>query len=211
LQAFIHLTGFMIQPLMVFSFLLTCLTTLSRLNEPSTFRLSTLIPVSGNLLVAGNMPIVALQNLIWAILFPFIILCTLAPWISSLTTMKALNLSLTTNLPTLFGLLLLGFGLSLSNTLEAGKALFTNRNWEFSRTPKYADLQNKQDWRLRKYQIPLDLLWMPELVFILLGLWAIGTAVHNTNYSVLFILIPFTVGYGFVLLFSILQSKKGIA
>ena len=211
LQAFIHLTGFMIQPLMVFSFVLTCLTTLSGINNPSTTQSSTLIPASGKLLMAGVIPIVTLQNLIWAILFPFIVLCTLAPWISSLTTLKAQNLSPVRHLPTLFGLLLLGFGLSLSNTREAGKALFTNRIWEFNRTPKYADLQNKQEWRLKKYQISLDLLWISELVFVMSGIWAIRIAVQQMNFPVLLILVPFTISYGFVLLFSILQSQKGKA
>ena len=208
LQAFIHLTGFMIQPLMVCSFLLTCLATLSGLDAPASVHLSSFIPSSRNLLWAGTLPINGLQNLTWAILFPFIALCTLAPWISALTTLKAQNLSPMGQLPTLFGLLLLGFGLSLSNTREAVKALLTNRIWEFSRTPKYADLQNKQDWRRMEYQIPLDLQWLAEFVLGMLGGWAIGAAIQQANIAVLLILVPFTVSYGFVVLFSILQSRK---
>jgi cellulose synthase/poly-beta-1,6-N-acetylglucosamine synthase-like glycosyltransferase len=208
LQAFIHLTGFMIQPLMVASFLLTCLATLSGINNPSTAQSSAMIPANENLFIAGVIPILSLQNLIWTILFPFIALCTLAPWISSLTTLKAQNLSPFRHLPTLFGLLLLGFGLSLSNARETGKALLTNRIWEFNRTPKYANLQNKQDWSTKRYQVPMDPLWMAELFFFLLGLSAIVAAIRVSNFSVFLILVPFTISYGFVLLFSIMQSQK---
>ena len=141
-QAFIHLTGFMIQPLMVFSFLLTSLVTIFGVNNPSHSPLITLIPPNGILLMPVTMPFTSLQNLIWLILLPFIVLCTLAPWISILSSLRALNLSPARNLAALFVLLSLGFGLSLSNTREAGKALLTNRIWEFNRTPKYADLHN---------------------------------------------------------------------
>jgi len=208
LQAFIHLTGFMIQPLMVFSFVLTCLATLSGLNNPSTIHLTTLIPSIGNSLNPGTKAIISLQNLISVILLPFIVLCTLAPWMSSLTTMEAQDLSPVRQLPTLFVLLMLGFGLSLSNTREAGKALLSNRNWEFRRTPKYADLQNRQEWRTKRYQTSMDPLWMAELLFILMGLLAIGSAIRVSNFPVLLILVPFTLSYCFVLLFSVLQSRK---
>jgi len=211
LEASVHLTGFMIQPLMVFSFVLTCLTALSGLSNPSAIHLISLVPATGNLLMAGTIPINTLQNLIWVILFPFIVLCTLAPWVSSLTTLKVQDLSPVKNLPTLLVLLFLGFGLSLSNTREAGKALLSNRIWEFIRTPKYADLQNKQDWRTRRYQSSMDPIWMAEVLFILLGLLAIGFAIHYSNLSVLLILVPFTLSYGFVLLFSILQSRNAKA
>jgi cellulose synthase/poly-beta-1,6-N-acetylglucosamine synthase-like glycosyltransferase len=211
LQAFIHLTGFMIQPLMVLSFILTCLTSVSGLSAPSISRLNTFIPANGNLIIAGAAPITSLQNLIWGILLPFIVLCTLAPWISSLTTLKFQSLSPMRNLPTLFVLLLLGFGLSLSNTREAGKALLSNRIWEFNRTPKYADLQHKQDWRKRRYQSSMDPIWMAEVFFILLGLLAIESGIRYSNFSVLLILVPFTISYAFVLLFSILQSRKAKA
>jgi cellulose synthase/poly-beta-1,6-N-acetylglucosamine synthase-like glycosyltransferase len=208
LQAFIHLTGFMIQPLMVISFLLTCLAVITGFNNPAAASMNTSTISTGNWLAAWADPVVSLENLIWVILFPLIFLCTLAPWMSSLTTLKVQGLSPLRHLPTLLVLLLIGFGLSLSNTREAIKALFTNRIWDFSRTPKYADLQNQQEWRTRRYQIPLDPLWMAELLFMIIGLLAIISAFKTMNYSVLLILVPFTVGYAFVLSLSILQSGK---
>jgi hypothetical protein len=167
-----------------------------------------LIPAYGTIFATRAANVIFLQNLVWLLLAPFIFLCTLAPWISLVTTLKIQNLPFMRNLASLLVLLLLCFGISLSTMRGVSQALFTNRAGEWTRTPKYADLQNKQDWRKSKYQIPLDLLSIWEFVFVLVGLWAIETAIQHTNFSVLLILVPFTLSYGFVLLFSILQSRR---
>jgi hypothetical protein len=108
-------------------------------------------------------------------------------------------------------IILLSLGISLSNMREAGKALFSNRNWEFKRTPKYADLNNRQEWRSRRYQISIDPLWVAELLFTLLGIVSIGMAIHVSNYSVLMILVPFTISYAIVLWLTLQQSRKSQA
>jgi len=208
LQAFIHLTGYMIQPLMVISFVLSCLAALWGVNNSHFAQASTLIPTYGTIFATKAATVIFLQNLVWLLLAPFIVLCTLAPWISLVTTLKIQNLPFMRNLASLLVLLMLCFGISLSTMRGVGQALFTNRTGKWTRTPKYADLQNTQDWRKSKYQIPLDPLWIWEFVFVSVGLWAIGTAFQHMNFSVLLILVPFTLSYGFVLLFSILQSRK---
>ena len=191
---------------MVISYVLTCLATITGLNNPAITHLTNGSPGQGNLFISGIFPIIDLQNLIWAILFPLIILCMVAPWMSSLSTLKAQNLSPARNLGTLFVLLLLGFGLSLSNTREAGRALFTDRTWEFNRTPKYSDLENKQDWRGKRYQISRDFFWVVELLFLLAGLLTMWIALQTSNIAVLLVLLPFVLGYAFILLFTIIQS-----
>jgi uncharacterized membrane protein YsdA (DUF1294 family) len=92
-----------------------------------------------------------------------------------------------------------------------GKALFTNRAWEWTRTPKFDNNQKDSVLQRNRYSIPLDTLWIWELMFTLLGVWAITTAIRHININVLFILVPYTVSYGFVFLFSILQSRKANA
>jgi len=208
LQSFIHLTGYILHPLMVFSFLLTCLATITGLNNPAKPLVNNMIPVQRDLLMAGAFPIRTLQNLIWGILFPLVILCMVAPWMSSLYTLKVQNLSPGRNLMTLFVLLLLGFGLSLSNTIEAGKALLTDRIWDFNRTPKYANLKNKQEWRRKRYQVSTDLLWILELLFLLAGLLTIGIALKSSNLPVLLVMLPFVLGYAFILLFTFLHRDR---
>ncbi len=208
LQAFIHLTGYIIQPLMVISFVLSLLAALWGVNIFRTPQLNPLISAYGTFSATKASAIIFLQNLVWASFAPLIVLCTLAPWISLVSTLKIQNLSLVRNLASLLVLLLLSFGISLSTMRGVGRGLFTNRAWEWTRTPKYADLQNKQAWRQSKYQVPLDPLWILEFVFVMLGIWAIGTAIQHMNFNVLIILVPFTLSYGFVFFFSILQSRK---
>jgi cellulose synthase/poly-beta-1,6-N-acetylglucosamine synthase-like glycosyltransferase len=207
LQAFIHLTGYILHPLMVISFVLACIATLSGLNNPHAVQVNTLAPFYVNLFGVRASAVITLQNLIWGLLGPLLALCTLAPWISSFSALKSQHLSLARHLSSFLVLLLLAFGISLSNTREAAKALFTNRIWSFVRTPKYADLKNKQDWQMRKYQIPLESVWILELAFIILGALAIVVAIQHSIIAPLLILAPFTLGYAFVFLLTILQSR----
>jgi cellulose synthase/poly-beta-1,6-N-acetylglucosamine synthase-like glycosyltransferase len=208
LQAFIHLTGYIIHPLMVISFVLTCLDVLLKINKPQSDPGHGLFPVTGNTFLPGIFNLHILQNITWIILFPLLILCTLAPWVSLISTLKIQKLSLWRNFASLLVLVLLSLGISLSNLREAFKALFMNRAWEFARTPKYADLENLQDWKKKKYQVPIDIIWIPELIFVLVGIWAIGTAIRLSNTPELLILVPFTLSYGFVMILSIMQSRK---
>jgi cellulose synthase/poly-beta-1,6-N-acetylglucosamine synthase-like glycosyltransferase len=127
LQAFIHLTGYMIQPLIVISFVLGCLATLWGVNTFHASRVDTWIPALGIFFATRAATIIFLQNLVWVFLAPFIALCTIAPWISLVSTLKIQNLPLMRNLASLFVLLLLCFGISLSTVRGVGRALFTNR------------------------------------------------------------------------------------
>ena len=211
LQAFIHLTGYMIQPLMVISFMLGCFGALWGVSSYQSLQTSVLVPTFETFFLPGAAAMILWQNLIWLFLTPFIALCTLAPWLSLLATLKVQNLSLARNLASLLVLLLLCFGISLSILRGAIRAFFTRRTWEWARTPKNADLQNRQGWKQHKYQLPIDPLWVWELVFVVLGLWAIGDTIRTETFSSLFLLVPFTISYGFVLMFSLLQNRKAKA
>jgi len=150
--------------------------------------------------------LVTLQDMIWLGLVPLIILCTLAPWVSAIATLRYQKLSLLNNLNGLLELFMIGFGTSLNNTLGAGKALFSNRAWGWDRTPKYADLKSQSGWRTKKYKINSNLVWLLELAFACLGVFAIIHAFLHSNYTALFILVPFTFAYGFISLQTKLQS-----
>jgi cellulose synthase/poly-beta-1,6-N-acetylglucosamine synthase-like glycosyltransferase len=209
LEAFIHLTGYMVHPLMFSSFVLACVTTLSQVD---TFRIT---PPVFSLLAAGDpeamraTALVVLQNLPWVLLGSMIVLCTVAVWITPIVTLKVQHLSISRNLSSLLVLFLLGCGVSLNNTIEAGKALLTNRDWAFKRTPKYAVRHRKEEWRDKRYQVPLDLVCLLELSFVCLGVAAIGFAAWRSKFGVLLILVPYTVAYAFVALLTIRQSRQG--
>lgn len=206
-QAFIHLTSYLINPLMLFSFLSNCLAVLIGFKNSFMPQASAMIALSASLLPGRIFMGAILQHDIWLALSPLIVISSLAPWISMFSTLKFQKLSFFQSLPDFLVLTLLSFGISFNITLDAGRALFTRRNWEFIRTPKYADLQNGNELKRRNYQVSVKTHWIFELLLMLLGLWAIASAVAVNNLSVLILLVPFTIGYGFVFLFSLMQSQ----
>ena len=134
--------------------------------------------------------------------------CAVAPWVSAVLTLKAQNLPVSRNLLSLLILFLLGYGVSLNNTIEAGKALLTNRNWAFARTPKYATMQNEGEWKTKKYQTPLNFVWALELALVIFGGITIGFSIWHSNFGILLFLVPYTAAYTFVFSLTILQSRK---
>jgi cellulose synthase/poly-beta-1,6-N-acetylglucosamine synthase-like glycosyltransferase len=206
LEAYIHLTGYLLHPMMFISFLLASFGTLF---EVDTFLIHShmLTPFGGAF--ASFDPLLAnkIHNISWGALDAMILLSMVAAWLSPLITLKLQKLSIHKNLSGLLVLFLLGSGISVSNTVEAVKALFTNRDWEFKRTPKYANLQGKEGWRNRRYQIPLDFVFVLEVASVILGVVAIATAIIHRHYGVLAILVPYTTAYSFISLFTIRQSQ----
>jgi cellulose synthase/poly-beta-1,6-N-acetylglucosamine synthase-like glycosyltransferase len=206
LEAFIHLTGYMLHPLMFFSFLLASFGTIF---EIDTFLIHShmLTPFGGSFSAFEPATAQLVHNISWTFLDVMILLCMIAAWISPLVSLKSQKLSITKNLGSLFVLYLLGSGISVSNTVEAIKALLTNRTWEFNRTPKYANIQSKEGWRDRRYQVPLDFVFVLELASVILGLIAVTFAFMHGHYWVLLILIPYTSAYTFITILTFQQSR----
>jgi hypothetical protein len=148
-----------------------------------------------------------LHDLSWGALDALILLSMVAAWLSPLVSLKLQKLSIRKNLPGLLVLFLLGSGISVSNTIEAIKALFTNRQWEFKRTPKYANVKDEQGVRNRRYQVPLDFVFLLELASVCLGLIASTIAILRAHYFVLAILVPYTTSYIFISILTFKQSR----
>ncbi len=206
LFAFLHLTGYLIQPLMVCSFVLAVVVAFWEIGHQPVSTSGSIFPAIGVLDPIRTVSL--LQNVLWTFLMPFIVICTLAPWVALLNTLKVQKMSIGRNMGDLVMLLMLSFGISLSILKGAFRALFTRRRWDWTRTPKLADLQEKGQERRSKYFLPLDSIWIGETLFVLAGLVAIWAAWLRGNFSGLLILLPFTISYGFVLLASIIQSRR---
>lgn len=204
LQAFLHLTNYLVHPLMFISFLLACLATLFRVD---TFRL----PQTAFLFSSSVSSTDILRSMPLVLLVLLILLSAIAAWVTPVVALQREHLSISKNLSSLLTLFLLGCGLSLNNTIEAGKALFSNRIWSFQRTPKYALKNGGEKWQEKSYQVPLDFEVLLELVLTGLGSYAIGLAVWRSEFAVLLILVPYTVAYAFVFLQSIRQSRPEVA
>jgi hypothetical protein len=156
----------------------------------------------------GAVGALVLQNVAWVLLGSMIALCTVAAWITPTVALRAQGLPVLRNLSSLLVLFLLGCGVSLNNTIEAGKALLTNRDWAFKRTPKYAVRHGQEEWRDKRYQVPLDPECLLELSCVCLGGVAIADAIWQSSLAALLILIPYTTAYAFVLWLTIRQSRR---
>jgi len=207
LEAFIHLTGYLLHPMMFISFLLA---SLGVIFEVDTFLIHShmLTPIGGAFDAFDPITANRLHNLSWGVLDTMIVLSMMAAWLSPVVTLRLQKLSIRKNIPGLLVLFLLGSGISVSNTIEAIKALFTNRQWEFKRTPKYASVKGKEGWRNRRYQVPLDFVFVLELASVALGLTAISLAVIHAHFGVLAMLVPYTTSYIFISVLTYQQSRS---
>jgi cellulose synthase/poly-beta-1,6-N-acetylglucosamine synthase-like glycosyltransferase len=208
LEAFIHLTGYMVHPLMFVSFLLTFSATLLSVNSFRLAHVSTILQFANQPQALNIGGAFILETLTWVLLGSMILFCAVAAWVTPIASLRAQNLPVLSNLWSLVILFLLGFGISMSNTVEAGKALLTNREWTFKRTPKYAVESGKDQWRSRRYQVPLDRMALLELLLVFFGVIAMVYAVSRSNFVVLLILIPYTLAYAFVFFLTIWQSQQ---
>jgi hypothetical protein len=192
--------------MMFISFLLASLGTLF---EVDTFMIHShmLTPLGGAFAAFDPVTANQIHTLSWGVLDAVILISMVAAWLSPVVSLKLQKLSIWKNLPNLLVLFLLGSGISVSNTVEAIKALFTNREWEFKRTPKYANVKGKEGWRNHSYQVPLDFVFLLELASVCLGVIATTVAILHAHYTVLAILVPYTTAYIFVSLLTYLQSR----
>jgi cellulose synthase/poly-beta-1,6-N-acetylglucosamine synthase-like glycosyltransferase len=210
LEAFIHLTGYLLHPMMYISFLLASLGTIF---EVDTFLVHShmLTPIGGAFSAFDPLTAARLHNLSWGLLDMMILVSFFAAWLSPMVSLLQQKMPLRKNLGGLLVLFLLGSGISISNTVEAFKALLTNRQWEFKRTPKYAVIKEKQGWQAQHYQVPLDFVFLLELASVMLGLLATALAFMHHHYAVLAILIPYTASYIFISILTFQQSRPQAA
>jgi len=92
--------------------------------------------------------------------------------------------------------------------LEVAKALFMGNVGEFKRTPKYAVKKESDEWKDKKYQVPLQKTMLLELAMGVLGVASICFAVQTLNYGMVPILVLFTICYINIVVLTKLHSKK---
>jgi hypothetical protein len=62
-------------------------------------------------------------------------------------------------------------------------------------------------WQGSRYQVPLDFVWLTELVAVCLGVGTIVVAAIHANVGALLLLLPYTAAYSFVLILTLVQSR----
>ncbi|HKT21615.1 MAG TPA: hypothetical protein VJR06_03190, partial [Nitrososphaerales archaeon] len=118
------------------------------------------------------------------------------------------RLRLVENVKEVILLVVLGYGISISNSVQALGGLFSPRTGTFSRTPKYAIEARGQTWEEKKYQISSKGTTALELSATILAGAALVYGVVTSNYGILPILAVYLTGYSFVLYLTLTQTMR---
>jgi cellulose synthase/poly-beta-1,6-N-acetylglucosamine synthase-like glycosyltransferase len=202
-EAFVHLTYYMVHPLMVASFVLALLAVFLNVNVIS-YGVRVTLPNPGALF--GASPLVTLEVVPWAVFTLMIVLSTLAVLYYCVEAVRTQHLGLIRNVKQIILLVIIGYGISLSNSVSALSGLLSHHTGVFLRTPKYAITGSEGTWREKKYQLALNRVSVFESVASLVGIVALVYATVERNFGIIPILVIYVTGYLLVLFLTLSQS-----
>lgn len=226
-EALIHLSFYAVHPLMVSAYLIALIAAILdiRLVE---FDVSTML--TGPIEKAGVMPnmsffmklLMYLQAISkaaweavnympqWVALNLSIFFCAISMWIFYGQALKYQGIKIKNELKSLGALCLIGFGISISNTLAIIKGFFGKSPGTFFRTPKYKIEKITDTWRDKKYQVKLSKIVLLELIAGTLGLFAMIKAIFAStpNLGIVPILLLYTIAYFYIAKLTLQQSSK---
>jgi cellulose synthase/poly-beta-1,6-N-acetylglucosamine synthase-like glycosyltransferase len=176
LQAFLHLTHYMVHPMM----LLVVLTSIPMLYSQWFF-----------------------DNLAFPIMiFTLLCLATCGPSSMYLYSQRVLYHDWKSRIKILPFLMCLGTGIAVNNTKAVLEALL-NRESGFIRTPKYGIKKREDKWESKKYSIPLNAISMLELFLGLYSLSGLILFLFFSKYLVSPFLLIYTSGFFYVFFLSV--------
>ncbi|MEM2897256.1 MAG: hypothetical protein QXG01_06785, partial [Candidatus Bathyarchaeia archaeon] len=146
----------------------------------------------------------------WVALNISIFFCAISMWIFYAHALKYQDIKIKNEVKSLGALCLIGFGISISNTLAIIKGLFGRSTGTFFRTPKYRIEKATDTWKDKKYQVNLSKIVLLELVAGTLGLLSMLRAIlaSNPNLGIIPILLLYTVAYFYIAKLTLQQSSK---
>jgi cellulose synthase/poly-beta-1,6-N-acetylglucosamine synthase-like glycosyltransferase len=227
-QAAIHLSYYSVHPLMASAFLIAVVAALFdiRLVE---FDWSTI--VSESVERAGVRPDVSLYLRVWLylegiaaslwraanytphwlILNISIFFCAISMWLFYAYALRLQGRRLKGEIKALGALGVIGFGISLSNTISVMRGLFGRDPGVFARTPKYRIEKRSDTWRDKAYQVRLSRMTALEIGAGLLGIGCILKAYFGPvpNLGIIPILWLYTCAYLYVARLTIGEAAKG--
>lgn len=203
-EASIHLTYYLVHPLMVASFLLAVAADFLSINVVR-YGVSFTLPgptLNGTL----NVGILSFVLIPWLVFSSLVAISTFAVLLYCVQAVRLQKLSLPENVKQIMMLVIIGYGISISNSVQAMGGILSRNAGTFSRTPKYAIEGSGQSWKGKKYQIPLSKTSALEAAGVALAIAATIRAVLTSNWGLIPILLVYMVGYSFVLALTIKQA-----
>jgi cellulose synthase/poly-beta-1,6-N-acetylglucosamine synthase-like glycosyltransferase len=207
MEAGIHLTYYLVHPLMVASFLLAVAADFLSI-DVLRYGISITVPALFTAPNSVGVRMDTIQVVPWLVFSTLVILSTLSVLMYCVQAVSVQKLGLLRSLKWILFLAILGYGTSISNSVQALNGLLSSKTGTFSRTPKYAVVQTNEDWRDKKYQIPLNVTNFLEAGAVVLAILASAWAVLTVNLGILPILLVYLTGYAFILYLTARQRME---
>jgi len=134
----------------------------------------------------------------WIILNATIVFCSFSMWVFYAYALKLQGVPVKSQIKTLGALGLIGFGISISNTIAVAQGFLSRTAGVFSRTPKYKIEKREDSWRDKKYQINVNKTVGLEIFCGILGIIAMVKSGLDANFGIIPILFIYTVAYLYV-------------
>jgi len=147
----------------------------------------------------------------WLLLNVSIFFCAISMWLFYAYALRLQGRSVKEELKALGALGLIGFGISLSNTISVLRGFLGKGPGTFARTPKYRIERPSDTWRDKVYQVKLNRMTAAEIGAGLLGIFCILKAYLSPvpNLGIIPILWLYTCAYLYVARLTIKEAAKG--
>jgi cellulose synthase/poly-beta-1,6-N-acetylglucosamine synthase-like glycosyltransferase len=212
LEAFVHLTYYLVHPLMVASFLLAIIATFLNI-DVINYAVDISIPtlqigrLASTADLTSGLIFFTFQIAPWVIFTTLVVLSTLAVLYYCMEAVRVQKLGLLQNLKQIFLLVILGYGISISNSVSALSGLLSPQTGTFLRTPKYAITAKDQTWKGKKYQLSLNRVTLLECLAVVVGSLAVARAFQTNNVGIIPILAIYLAGYLLVFVLTVSHSS----
>ena len=147
----------------------------------------------------------------WVALNLTIAFCAVSMWIFYATALRTQGMRIKGQVQALGALGLIGFGISLSNTIAVAQGLFGRSSGVFARTPKYRIEHASDTWRDKKYQIKVDTIVLLEILAGVIGIAAMLRAYLSAptpNWGIMPILLLYSTAYLFIARITFRDTSK---
>ncbi|MEM3574865.1 MAG: glycosyltransferase family 2 protein [Candidatus Bathyarchaeia archaeon] len=146
----------------------------------------------------------------WLLLNVSIFFCAISMWLFYAYALRLQGRSIKEEIKALGALGVIGFGISLSNTVSVMRGFFGRGPGTFARTPKYRIERPSDTWRDKAYQVKLNRMTAAEIGAGLLGICCIMKAYLSPvpNLGIIPILWLYTCAYLYVAKLTIKEAAK---
>ncbi|MDG6899052.1 MAG: glycosyltransferase [Nitrososphaerota archaeon] len=203
-EAGIHLTYYLVHPLMVASFLMAVMADFLSV-DVIKYAINFSLPVLSGA-PAADLVTLSFVFIPWLVFSVLVVLSTVAVLLYCVEAIRVQKLGLVANIEQILLLVILGYGISISNSVQALGGIFSKQTGSFSRTPKYAIESTGGTWNGKKYQPSLGRTTVLEAGAVALSIVALAYAWITSNVGIMPILIVYLVGYSCVLYLTVAQA-----